>query len=96
MKEYPQLMKIRQSILRCDGYIINFNMYSDLAMSLSIEIEERHITELHNSLQKITTISDLDSTGLSHESNKEWMILMNISFAKGTGNMKHEKPMVDG
>ena len=70
---------------------LNWEVYS-----LSIEIEEKHITELHNSLQKITTISDLDSSDLSQDSNKEWMILLNISFAKGTGNMKHEKPMVDG
>ena len=30
--------EIKRSIIRCDEYIINFNMYSDLAMSLSIEI----------------------------------------------------------
>ncbi len=78
------------------GYIRDFNMFSDLALSLSIEIEENKIIDFHNDLQKIVTLSDLDSNTINLSSNREWMILVNISFARGTGTLKHEKPMVDG
>ena len=88
--------EIKHSLLRNDGYIINFNMFSDLALSLSIEIEEKHIIALYTSLQKVVSISDLDTNIFESDSNQEWMIFMNISFSKGTGNMQHEKPMVDG
>ncbi len=88
--------EVKKSILRSDGYVINFNMFSDLAMSLSIEITEAHVTSLHAELKKVVTISDLDPNTFNHQSPKECLVLVNVSFTRGTGNMKHEKPMVDG
>ena len=85
-----------KQIINTYGYIANFNMFSDLALGLSIEIEENKIIDLHNDLQKIVTLSDFDSKKIDVHSNKEWIIFMNISFSEGTGNLKHEKPMVDG
>jgi hypothetical protein len=69
----PAIEEIKKTIIRTEGYIINFNMFSDLALSLSIEIEECHIPNLHHELQKIITLSDLDSTELNPQSKKEWM-----------------------
>jgi len=56
----PAIEETKKAIIRTDGYTINFNMFSELALSLSIEIEECHILDLHNQLQKIITISEFD------------------------------------
>lgn len=89
-KRIVAIEEIKQVINKNGGYIINFQMFSDLAMSLSIEIEEKQILVLHTELQKIISLAALGSTIIDQNSKKEWMILMNISFSDGSGNMKHE------
>ena len=73
---------------------MNFNMFSDLAITFSIEIPENKIIELHNALKSILKISDIESKHAIPQSKKEWLIFMNISFSKGTGELKIEKPEV--
>ena len=73
---------------------MNFNMFSDLAITFSIEIPENRIIELHNALKSILKISDIESKHAIAQSKKEWLIFMNISFSKGTGELKIEKPEV--
>ena len=79
-----------------DGCIMNFNMFSDLALTLSIEIEENKIQTLHKALSLIVNISEFELHDLNLESKKEWLIFMNISFTKGKGELKHEIPEVPG
>jgi len=79
-----------------DGYIMNFNMFSDLAITFNIEISEDRIIELHHELNGILKISDIESKDIILKSKKEWRIFMNISFSKGTGELKIEKPEVPG
>ena len=45
--------KIKKSVNKRNGYILDYNMYSDLALSLSIEIAEGYIHDLHKELQNI-------------------------------------------
>jgi len=87
--------KIKDIISRNDGYIINFSMFSDLALTLSIEILENKIKTLHKSLTSILSVCDLDLQD-SERSKKEYLILLNISFSKGTGKMKSQIPDVPG
>ena len=50
--------------------IINFKMFSDLGLSLSIEIDEKHIIARRNSFQKILSISDLDTIVFKNDSTQ--------------------------
>ncbi|MDX5584883.1 MAG: hypothetical protein QNK20_08100, partial [Aureibaculum sp.] len=76
------------------GCIMNFNMFSDLALTLSIEIEENKIQTLHKALSLVVNISEFELDDLNLESKKERLIFMNISFGSGKGEPKHEIPEV--
>lgn len=78
------------------GAIMNFNLFSDVAMSCAIEVEEKDLTRLHSALAAICTLSGFDSGAYSSTSDREWMVLMNASFASGTGTLTQEIPDVPG
>ncbi len=78
------------------GSIMNFNMFSDLGINLSIEIAEQDIVGFHESLSKSITVSSLESDGINQNSTKDWLIFLNISFGQGTGELKIEIPEVPG
>ena len=87
---------LKDTISKNDGYIINFNMFSDLALSLTVEIEENKISNLHRELASILQISESKPEHLNINSKSDWWILMNVSFGKGQGNLKIEIPNVPG
>lgn len=87
---------IKNEISNADGYIINFNLFSDLALTLSIEIEENKIEALHKSLSHIVNLSAIEFNNLNSTSKKEWLIFINISFSKGKGYLKQKIPDVPG
>lgn len=90
------LDQIKRTISDCNGSIIHFNLFSDLAISLTIEIEEKNINQLHQSLDNLISISELKSSDFNSESNKEWIIFFNISFSSGKGELKREVLSVPG
>ena len=85
---------IKDTISTYDGVILNFNMFSDLALSLCIEIEENQIAKLHKKLSELLSISDLRA--INQKSKTEWLIFLNISFSQGKGKLKMEIPNVPG
>ncbi len=88
--------QIKDIVAKNSAYIINFNMFSDLALGLSIGIEASNIHELHCSLCEILTVSDLKSENSHHNEEEEWLILLNVSFGKGKGDLKVVVPEVPG
>lgn len=97
MKDRMKIIEeIKSSISKNDGYIINFNMFSDLVLSLSIEIEEDKISGLYQGLSKIISISEQEPDNLNPNSRSDWWVLMNISFGRGKGNLRTEIPNVPG
>ena len=88
--------EIKDVISLSDGYIVNFTMFSDLALSLSIEIPEDEIVKLHASLSEIITISPIDTEISFGNSKKDWFVFMNISFSKGKGELMVKTPDVPG
>ena len=88
--------QIKQVISSCGGSIMNFNVFSDLAMALSIEIEENEIPGLYDSLGKYLILSEFDPSVIKLDSQREWYIFLNISFSSGKGNLKTEIPEVPG
>ena len=87
---------VKSIIAQNDGYIIYFKMFSDLALSLTIEIEENRISGLYRDLQGSISITEPEPTDLIDDSTLEWRIFMNISFSKGKGALKVEIPSVPG
>ena len=87
---------LKAIISKNDGYIVNFNLFSDLALSLTVEIEEQNISNLYSELETIISISESKPGNIDDDSKKDWWILMNVSFSKGKGNLKVEIPDVPG
>ncbi|MCR9289157.1 MAG: hypothetical protein NXI23_17415 [Bacteroidetes bacterium] len=97
MKDRNEIIeKIKAVISNNDGYIIHFQMFSNLALSLSIEIEENKITNLHKRLSHIINLTEPEPNNLNQYSKLDWWILMNVSFGKGKGDLKMEIPNVLG
>ncbi len=88
--------QIKDIISTNNAYIINFTMFSDLALGLSIGVEENNIYELHRSLCEILTVSDLIFENRHKNGEEEWLISMNVSFGKGEGALKVVVPEVPG
>ncbi len=95
-KRNKVIEELKNTISSSDGYIMNFNMFSDLALTLSIEIEENKIQTLHKALALVLKVSELDLNELNLESKKDWIIFINISFGKGIGELKQKIPKVPG
>lgn len=93
MDRFSGISAIEEVINRY-GYIIDFKMFSDVSISFYIEIKENKIDELIEQLKKVITVDELKE--LHAYSETEDVILLNVSFMKGSGNMKIEVPAVPG
>lgn len=91
-----RIKSISEITTRVDRYaaIINFQRFSDISLSLVIEIEEYKINDLYNCLQEIMFVEGFDD--IPSDSTAECIILFNITFTKGTGDMKIEVPQIPG
>jgi hypothetical protein len=76
------------------AYITDFKMFSDLEISISIEIEESNIDNLYHELEKYITLKDRGA--LESGSTQICVILLNLTFLRGTGNLEHSIPSVPG
>ena len=88
--------QVKDALSKNGGCIMNFNMFSDLALALSVEVEEDQIIKLHSALGSILKVSDLDWKQTIGNSKREWMVFINISFKQGKGNLKADIPAVPG
>jgi hypothetical protein len=76
------------------GIILNSNRFSDISLSLVIEIEELKVIDLYDSLKPIMSIEGMDNNFT--DSKIECMVLFSITFLKGTGDLKIKVPNVPG
>lgn len=83
-----------QNMVSKYGDIVDVHFFSDISLSLTVEIEEFKIDKLYDELTKITVIQKPDY--LNSISKIERTIYLNITFTKGTGNLKIEIPSVPG
>lgn len=93
-KNRNQAISEIENIISKHGFITDFKKFSDISISLVIEITERKIDSLYNELFEYMTLKDFDM--LSSESENERTILINITFTKGTGDFKIEVPALPG
>jgi len=76
------------------GFIIDFKMFSDISISMIIEIEEFKVDALFNELTSYMKMNEFEN--ISTDSKKECIILLNVTFTKGTGDLRIEIPAVPG
>ena len=88
--------QIKDIVSKHGAYILSFTMFSDLALGLSIGVEENKIYELHRSLGNVLTVSNLTFENNHKNGGEEWLIFMNVSFGKGEGALQVVVPEVPG
>jgi hypothetical protein len=81
-----------EQIVNIYGYITDFKHFSDVSISITIELEELNIDKLYSALKKYMSLNDFDE--IHSTSNSERIVLLNITFIKGTGDLRIETPAV--
>lgn len=76
------------------GDIVDFNLFSDLAISVKIEIPEASILPLHQALRSIIALDDYDAAPSLNQ--RERTLFLHIHFAQGSGEASHERPIGPG
>jgi hypothetical protein len=76
------------------GYITDFRRFSDLSISIQMEVAEYHIDALYDTLAACMSLKEFDK--LASASGKERVIYLNVNFIKGTGDVRYEIPAVPG
>ncbi len=76
------------------GFIIDFKMFSDISISMIIEIEEFKVDALFDELTSYMKMNEFKN--ISTDSKKDCLLLLNVTFTKGTGDLRIEIPAVPG
>ena len=76
------------------GYITDFKQFSDISLTIVIEVEERKINSLYLALKQFMNLNDFEL--INSDSTIERVILMNTTFNDGTGDLRVETPAVPG
>lgn len=76
------------------GDIVDFKLFSDISLTMAIEIEEFKIDKLYNELADNIGIDKFEY--LNSISKMERTVYLNVTFTKGTGNLIIEVPSVPG
>jgi hypothetical protein len=83
-----------QSVISKYGHVVDFMLFSDISLTIKIEIEEFKVDKLYDDLNENLKIDKFEY--LNSVSQKERTIYLNITFNKGTGNLIIEVPGVPG
>ena len=79
------------SIINKYGTIANFLRFSDLSLGLSIEIEENSAERLYVELKRKINITEV-LQDINPLSDASCLILLNLTFIRGTGELEIENP----
>lgn len=96
-KERNKALELLKSIIsRHDGHIINFQFFSDIAISFTIEILGSGIIGLYEELKQEMSVNEFVMGDPSTNLSKDCWVLLHVSFVKGTGDKRFEIPVVPG
>lgn len=73
-----------EEIVNRHGFILDFKMFSDISISMIIEIAAYKIDTLYDDLKKCLNMNDFER--INSVSKKECTLLLNVSFSTGTGD----------
>ncbi len=76
------------------GDILDAKLFSDVSMSMTIGIEEHKIDGLYRELSENLVTEKFEY--LNSASKKERTVFLNVTFTKGTGNLRIKVPAVPG
>ncbi len=82
------------TIINRHGCFTDFKLFSDVSLSMVIEIEERKVDALYEELGNYLALEDFPAVHSS--AAKERVILLHVTFTRGTGNVAREIPAVPG
>jgi len=83
-----------QSIISKYGDVVDFKLFSDISLSIKIEIEELNINKLYDELSHNIRMDKFEY--LNSIAKKERTVYFNVTFNIGTGNLKIEVHSVPG
>ena len=83
-----------ENIINNHGYIIDFHIYSDIEVCLKVEIEERKIPDMYKELNGYLALNEVNYE--KSDSERELIVLINVTFTQSTGNLRIEVPAVPG
>ena len=70
--------------------ILNFQRFSDVALGMVLEVEECRVAELLTRLRELISVAGEEPE--PSESQRDCLVMLNITFAKGSGNLEIEMP----
>ena len=70
--------------------ISNFQKFSDISLNLILELEECYLNNLLNELKEILSLDSINAS--FPDSKTPCIVLLNITFTKGTGYLEIEVP----
>ncbi|MBD0825224.1 hypothetical protein [Aestuariibaculum marinum] len=74
------------------GDIVDIKQFSDISITLKVELEELQIDRLYSDLKDYIKLDEFEN--MNSKSTRERTIFINISFASAKGNVKIEVPYV--
>jgi hypothetical protein len=77
-----------QDIVSQHGDIIDFKAFSDISLTITIEIKESEVDLLYGKLKDKTIMNQFEY--LDSGSPRERILYLNITFIKGTGDHRSE------
>ncbi len=92
-ERHSAINKIQSAVSKY-GDVVVVHFFSDISLNMTIEIEEFKIDKLYDELTKIIGVQKPEY--LNSISKKERTVYINITIAKGAGNLKIEVPSVPG
>lgn len=93
-KNRTQAIDELKNIIGRYGYILESNLFSDMALSMIIGIEERKINGLYTALNAYMTMGEYKP--VTTASDCEYILSLNVTFNDSTGNLEHEIPSFPG
>jgi len=69
-------------------------MFSDIAISFIIEMEENKVDSFYDHLKNSLTMNDFQKSNSILQN--DCTVLLNVTFIKGTGDLRIETPVVPG
>jgi hypothetical protein len=83
-----------EKIVSGSGYIVDFRQFSDISITIVIELEECKVDLLYLALSRYMSLNDFEP--INTDSAVACTVFLNTSFARGTGDLRIETPAVPG
>ena len=77
-----------ENIINDHGYLVDFKQFSDISISITIELEESKIDRLYNILKNYMSMNEFEYLNSTYDTER--IVFFNITFIKGTGDLRIE------